>query len=173
MARSVVMIALLGVLILTGCAGIGAPAISRDRFDYNVAIAESWKSQMLLNIVKIRYADTPVFMDVTSVINLTGIQNTVNASAGWSFPPSANSQSIGGSTTCGREADDHLRADQRGQVHEESPHTDSAHLVCVHDAGRVAGPVPVHPRASSPSTIWTTEPTRRPLRAKRIPITGG
>ena len=101
MARSVVMIALLGVLILTGCAGIGAPAISRDRFDYNVAIAESWKSQMLLNIVKIRYADTPVFMDVTSVINLTGIQNTVNASAGWSFPPSANSQSIGGSTTWG------------------------------------------------------------------------
>ncbi len=46
MARSVVMIALLGALMLTGCAGIGAPSISRDRFDYNVAIAESWKSQM-------------------------------------------------------------------------------------------------------------------------------
>ncbi len=101
MTRSVVMIALLGLLMITGCAGLGGPVIVRDRFDFNVAIAESWKSQMLLNIVKIRYADTPVFMDVTSVINLTGFQNTVNAAAGWSFPPSANSQSIGGSTTWG------------------------------------------------------------------------
>lgn len=101
MDRTLIRIALLGAVLLTGCAGIGAPGIMRDRFDYNVAIAESWKTQMLLNIVKIRYADTPVFMDVTSVINLTGIQNTVNAGAGWSFPPNANSQSISGSTTWG------------------------------------------------------------------------
>ena len=101
MAKAKIGIALLGIVLLTGCAGIGGPVIVRDRFDYNVAIAESWKSQMLLNIVKIRYADTPVFMDVTSVINLTGVQNTVNASAGWSFPPSANSQSLGGTTTWG------------------------------------------------------------------------
>jgi len=101
MARTLIGIALMGVLMLSGCSGIGAPAIARDRFDYNVAIAESWKSQMLLNIVKIRYADTPVFMDVTSVINLTGAQHTVNASAGWSFPPNANSQGISGTTTWG------------------------------------------------------------------------
>lgn len=101
MARYRLMIVVLAILLLTGCSGIGAPVIMRDRFDYNVAIAESWKSQMLLNIVKIRYADTPVFMDVTSVINLTGVQNTVNVGAGWSFPPSANNQSIGGSTMWG------------------------------------------------------------------------
>ena len=101
MVRSMITIVMLGTLMLSGCGGIGAPAITRDRFDYNVAIAESWKSQMLLNIVKIRYADTPVFMDVTSVINLTGVQNTVNAAAGWSFPPNANSQGISGSTTWG------------------------------------------------------------------------
>ena len=101
MARTFIGIALMGIFMLTGCAGIGGPMIVRDRFDYNVAIAESWKSQMLLNIVKIRYADTPVFMDVTSVINLSGAQHTVNASAGWSFPPNANSQSLGGTTTWG------------------------------------------------------------------------
>jgi len=101
MARTFIGMTLLGIFLLSGCSGIGAPAITRDRFDYNVAIAESWKSQMLLNIVKIRYADTPVFMDVTSVINLSGAQHTVNASAGWSFPPNANSQSIGGTTTWG------------------------------------------------------------------------
>lgn len=101
MVKTGIAIVLLSALALTGCTHIGAPVIVRDRFDYSVAIAESWKSQMLLNIVKIRYADTPVFMDVTSVINLVGVQNTVNMAAGWSFPPSANSQSVGGSTTWG------------------------------------------------------------------------
>jgi hypothetical protein len=52
--KTAVIIALLGVLALTGCTNVGAPVLVRDRFDYSVAIAESWKSQMLLNIVKIR-----------------------------------------------------------------------------------------------------------------------
>ncbi len=101
MGRIWIMIVMLSILTLTGCTNVGGPIIERDRYDYSVAIAESWKSQMLLNIVKIRYADTPVFMDVTSVINLVGVQNTVNMAAGWSFPPSGNTQSIGGSTTWG------------------------------------------------------------------------
>jgi len=54
---------------------------------------------MLLNIVKIRYNDTPVFIDVASVISQVGIESTINVSAGWSFPPTANSQSIGSSTS--------------------------------------------------------------------------
>lgn len=101
MAKTGILIAALIVIYLTGCTNIGAPIIVRDRYDYSIAIAESWKSQMLLNIVKMRYGDTPVFMDVTSVINLVGIQNTVNMGAGWSFPPSGNSQNLGGSTTWG------------------------------------------------------------------------
>jgi len=101
MKRTGILVAILIILPLTGCTRIGGPAIIRDRFDYNVAISESWKSQMLLNIVKIRYSDTPVFMDVTSVINLVGMQNTVNLAAGWSFPPNANTQSIGGTSTWG------------------------------------------------------------------------
>lgn len=101
MGRILIMIVMLSILTLTGCTSLGGPVIERGRFDYSVAIAESWKSQMLLNIVKIRYSDTPVFMDVTSVINLVGVQNTINMGAGWSFPPSANMQSIGGSTTWG------------------------------------------------------------------------
>jgi hypothetical protein len=95
------LITLLMLLTLTGCARLGGPTIIRDRFDYSVAVSESWKSQMLLNIVKIRYSDTPVFMDVTSVINLVGIQNTVSLAAGWSFPPNANTQAIGGTSTWG------------------------------------------------------------------------
>ena len=49
---------------------------SKDRFDYITAISDSGKSQMLLNVVKLRYGDTPVFLDMSSVIN----QYTVEAS---------------------------------------------------------------------------------------------
>jgi hypothetical protein len=59
----------LAPLVLSGCAGFGPTTISHDRFDYAEAISKSWKSQMLLNMVKIRYADVPVFVDVTSVIS--------------------------------------------------------------------------------------------------------
>jgi len=54
---------------LAGCTSFGPSTITRDRFDYVSTISDSWKSQMLLNIVKLRYADTPTFLDVGSVIS--------------------------------------------------------------------------------------------------------
>ena len=59
----------IGVLALAGCASIGPRTVARDRFDYVESISDSWKRQMLLNLVKVRYADAPVFLDVTSVIS--------------------------------------------------------------------------------------------------------
>ena len=56
-------------LLLAGCASVGPPTVARDRFDYVEAISDSWKRQMLLNLLKVRYADAPVFLDVTSVIS--------------------------------------------------------------------------------------------------------
>jgi hypothetical protein len=54
---------------LAGCASVGPATVARDRFDYVEAISDSWKRQMLLNLLKVRYADAPVFLDVTSVIS--------------------------------------------------------------------------------------------------------
>ena len=59
----------MGVLLLAGCAGTGPASIARDRFDYVTSVSDSWKRQMLLNLLKVRYADAPVFMDIASVIN--------------------------------------------------------------------------------------------------------
>lgn len=56
-------------LLASGCASIGPATVVRDRFDYVAAISESWKRQTLMNLLKVRYADAPVFMDVTSVIS--------------------------------------------------------------------------------------------------------
>ncbi len=62
------------VASLGGCVGIGPPILRRDQFDYNSAISDSWKEQMLNNLVKIRYGDTPVFLDVTNVISQYVVQ---------------------------------------------------------------------------------------------------
>jgi hypothetical protein len=56
-------------LLLPACTSIGAGTVHRDRLDYSEALTTSWKEQTLLNIVKLRYADTPVFLEVSSVIS--------------------------------------------------------------------------------------------------------
>ena len=82
-------------MLLSGCTPLGPATVARDRFDYTSTIAESWKRQMLLNIVKIRYGDAPVFLEIASIINQYQTQTDINAAFGWSFPPTANNQRIG------------------------------------------------------------------------------
>ncbi|MBW2174197.1 MAG: hypothetical protein JRF64_06060, partial [Deltaproteobacteria bacterium] len=54
--------ATLAFILLVGCSGIGPGTVERDRFDYVNALSNSWKKQMLLNLVKIRYLDAPIFL---------------------------------------------------------------------------------------------------------------
>lgn len=71
---------------LTGCVGIGPRSLSRDRFDYTTAISDSWKDQMLLNMVKMRYADAPVFLDVNSIISQYALDSAISLNSSWSSP---------------------------------------------------------------------------------------
>jgi len=82
-------------LSLTGCSGIGPFTVPRDRFDYTEAISDSWKRQMLFNLVKIRYGDAPVFMDVSSVISQYQIGAAINLGATMTQQPSSGSQTLG------------------------------------------------------------------------------
>ena len=73
-----VLIAAITLIFLCGCASVGPGTVTRDRFDYNKAIADSWKEQTLLNIVRLRYSDMPMFMEVASVLSGYTFQGTVN-----------------------------------------------------------------------------------------------
>jgi hypothetical protein len=62
----------------TGCSAVGPPSVHHDRFDYNKALSDSWKEQTLLNIVRLRYADMPIFLDVASIVSGYTLEGSVN-----------------------------------------------------------------------------------------------
>jgi len=76
--QNILAAALVGALALTGCTHLGPKTIPVDRFDYSTAIADSWKQQTLLNIVKLRYMDLPVFVDVASIVSGYSMQTGVS-----------------------------------------------------------------------------------------------
>jgi len=72
------LLPLLLTITVTGCTSFGSNNISPDRFNYNEAIGRSADEQMLLNLLRIRYKQVPVFLSVSSVLT----QYTYMASAG-------------------------------------------------------------------------------------------
>lgn len=75
--------ALVLLFLSPGCA-LGAGTVPRDRSDYALSISDSWKRQTLLNIVKIRYFDPPVFVDVGQIVAGYSLETTVTATG--TFP---------------------------------------------------------------------------------------
>jgi hypothetical protein len=61
---------------LASCTHLGPQTVPADRFNYSTAIADSWKQQTLLNIVKMRYLDMPVFVDVASIVSGYSMETT-------------------------------------------------------------------------------------------------
>jgi len=70
--------------LAASCASVGPQTIPRDRTGYVQAIRDSWKRQLLLNMVALRYGEAPMFLEVTSVINQYSLEGQASAAAGWS-----------------------------------------------------------------------------------------
>ena len=104
LVRNIVSIFMVAAtLIASGCASIGPARVTRDRFDYVTAISGSWKRQMLLNLLKIRYSDAPVFVDVASVINSYELTGEVNLSG--QYAPIGRGDAFGAVGAAGRYSD--------------------------------------------------------------------
>jgi hypothetical protein len=82
------------LLLMSGCASIGPNTIKHDQYDYSEAMARAQKDQTLLNVVKIRYADMPMFLEVSSVINSYSLEGSLSAGAGFSSDL-PNTQTLG------------------------------------------------------------------------------
>lgn len=67
--------------VVSACAVRGPSTVVRDRFDYVEAIGRSREEQMLLNLVKIRYAESPMFLEVGQVVAGYNFEGTLGAEA--------------------------------------------------------------------------------------------
>ncbi|MBL8914436.1 MAG: hypothetical protein JNM17_27265 [Archangium sp.] len=53
--------------MLCGCAGIGPGALQRTRVSYNETVKATSEQEMLLNIVRLRYGDTPSSLAISNI----------------------------------------------------------------------------------------------------------
>jgi hypothetical protein len=84
----VVVSAILVVTLLGACAQLGPQALVTGRPQYNIAVQQTESQQLLLNIVRQRYNDPVLFLDVTSISS--GFSRGVNAGLLGSFGSGSN-----------------------------------------------------------------------------------
>lgn len=93
----------LGLFILSllqGCTSIGPKLYEGSFTDYNDAIRRTSDGQMLTNLVRLRYFDTPVFLQVSSLNASFNIGANAGASAGISSgSPTNYGLNVGGSAS--------------------------------------------------------------------------
>jgi hypothetical protein len=79
------------VVSLAACTSIGPGTVPHDRIDYGSSIGDFWKQQTLLNIVKLRHTDMPIFLEVAQVIAGYQLQSMIGGTftAGTSMRPSS------------------------------------------------------------------------------------
>ncbi|MEE8207618.1 MAG: hypothetical protein V3T88_01480, partial [Nitrosomonadaceae bacterium] len=81
-------------LSLPACSRFGPRLVPLDSFNYNEAIARSSNEQMLLNLVRLRYREVPVFLAVGSVLTQYFLGGEASASAFFGKPASGAANEI-------------------------------------------------------------------------------
>jgi len=94
--RRALITALLTLTLLPGCNAMGPTAVRGAPLPYNEAIAATRDEQQLLNLVRLRYRDVPLFLDVGSLTTQYTFDSSL--SAGASFVDGSGEASPGFST---------------------------------------------------------------------------
>lgn len=87
------------LLALAGCASVPSGALNADRIEYSEMLASSWKRQTLLNVVRLRHADAPVFLEVTSIVNSYSVETKASAGAEFFSHTDPNKLGLGADLT--------------------------------------------------------------------------
>ena len=66
-------------IALTGCMSAGPILVSGSRTDYNVVLRQADDQQMLLNLVRLRYRDQAMFLEVSALNTQFSISNEMSA----------------------------------------------------------------------------------------------
>ncbi len=69
------------VVATTACAKIGPDIIQASGNDYNIAIQRTIDEQLLLNLIRLKYHDTPFFLEVNSVSSQFKLNSEASLSA--------------------------------------------------------------------------------------------
>ncbi len=105
--KSISLIAATSIL-LTGCAGqLGPSMMKRDSLSYNESLQTAVDEQLLLNIVRLKYRDNPIFLDVGTVSSayefnraaIAGFSIDLNTFEGTKFNPTVSASCTDKPTT--------------------------------------------------------------------------
>jgi hypothetical protein len=71
----------LAVLATAGCTALGARVLQGERINYNLALQSTTDEQMLLNLVRLKYRDTPIFLEVSGIATQFSVSAAAQAGA--------------------------------------------------------------------------------------------
>ena len=69
------------MLSLIGCVNYGPVSLKSERSRYNLAIQKTNDEQLLLNLVRLKYRDTPFFMEVSNIASQFSMKSKAGISA--------------------------------------------------------------------------------------------
>lgn len=79
--------------MFSGCTtSRGTKILTNERFGYNEAIIRSHNEQMLLNLVRLRYNDVPLFLDLSGIVTQYSITNSGGISGASALTTASNAK---------------------------------------------------------------------------------
>jgi hypothetical protein len=81
MSKARLFVTLLFLISSIGCSTLGPKTIRLERTPCNLAIQETQDTYLLLNLVRLKYRDTPVFLELSGITSQVSFESTADGGA--------------------------------------------------------------------------------------------